>query len=114
MKKALPFAALSAAFALSACISNGGALDARRFNSPDFGDSVRSNIAAESIPADPAAVNSPVEGDGARQSLAQQRYRNDKVKEPPTPTTSEVGSKSTGGLGSGGGGGGTSGSPGSY
>jgi hypothetical protein len=113
MKKALPFAALSAAFALSACISNGGALDARRFNSPDFGDSVRSNIAAESIPADPAAVNSPVEGDGARQSLAQQRYHNDKVKTPPDPTTSEVGG-STNNNGSGGAGAGSTGGPGSY
>jgi len=98
MKAALPLAALCAAFALSACTANGGGLDEARFNSPDFGASVRSNIAAESVPADPVAVNSPVEADGARQSLAQARYRTDKVKEPPNPAT-DTRSGNTGGSG---------------
>jgi len=107
MKATLPLGALCAAFALSACTPNGGGLDADRFNSPDFGASVRSNIVAESVPADPAAVNSPVEADGARQSLAQARYHNDKVKQPPNPATDTVrssGGGSGGGSGSSGGG----------
>jgi len=115
MKKALPFAALSAAFALSACISNGGALDDRRFNSPDFGDSVRSNIAAASVPADPDSLNLPVEAEGARQTLAQQRYTTDHVKVPPSPATSSVGTNRGSGSGSGSGGAvGTTGGAGSY
>ena len=109
MKATLPLGALCAAFALSACTTNGGALDQARFNSPDFGASVRSNIAAESMPVDPASVNSPVEADGARQSLAQSRYRNDKVKIPPDTTTSSIatGAGTSGSTGGGGTSGGT-------
>jgi len=112
MKTVNAFAALGAVLLLSACEHSGG-LSTARFNSPDFGNSVRSNIAAESVPADPAAVNSPVEADGARQSLAQQRYRTDRVKQPPTPATSSVatgsGSGTEGSSGGGGGGTGTTG-----
>jgi hypothetical protein len=111
MKTSNAFAALGAVLLLSACEHSGG-LSTERFNSPDFGNSVRSNIAAESVPADPAAVNSPVEADGARQSLAQQRYHTDRVKVPPTPATSTVttGNGSSDSSGGGGGGGtGTSG-----
>ena len=111
MKATVPLAALCAAFALSACTANGGALDEDRFHSPDFGASVRSNIAAESVPADPVAVNSPVIADGARQSLAQSRYRNDKVKVPPDTQTSSVATGSASSSASSGGGGSTSGTP---
>ena len=108
MKTAHLLAALGAALLASACSGHGGGLDPARFNSPDFGASVRSNIAAESVPADPAVVNGPVEADGARQSLAQSRYHTDRVKPPPDPATSSVsvGSGGTGSSGSGGGGGG--------
>ena len=107
MKTTNALAALGAVLLLSACEQSGSALNTARFNSPDFGNSVRSNVAAESVPADPVAVNSPVEADGARQSLAQARYHTDHVKVPPTPATSTVstssGSSTEGGSGGGGG-----------
>jgi hypothetical protein len=90
MKATHALAALCAALLLSACSGHGGGLDPQRFNSPDFGASVHNNVAVQSVPADPDVVNGPVEADGARQSLAQQRYRNDKVKTPPDPATSSV------------------------
>jgi len=107
MKTIKALAALGAVLLLSACAGEGGGLDMSRFNNPNFGTSVRSNVAAESVPADPVAVNSPVEADGARQSLAQARYHTDHVKVPPTPATSSVstgaGSSTEGGSGGGGG-----------
>ena len=109
MKATHALTALGAALLLSACSGHGGGLDPQRFNSADFGASVHNNVAAQSIPADPDVVNGPVEADGARQSLAQQRYRTDKVKQPAEPATSSVtvtggsGSSSSGGGGSGGG-----------
>jgi hypothetical protein len=113
MKTKHALAALGAALLLSACTGHGGGLDPRRFNSPDFGASVRNNVAVQSVPADPDVVNGPVEADGARQSLAQQRYRNDKVKVPPDPATSSV-SVSGGSGSSNGGGAGTTGGSGQY
>ena len=109
--KATPIlAALGAVLALSACTGHGGGLDAKRFNSPDFGESVRNNIATQSIPADPDTANTPPEADGARQALAQQRYHTDRVKQPPSPNTSSVqgsgGSGANSGAGSGTSGGG--------
>jgi hypothetical protein len=112
MKTTNALAALGAVLLLSACEHSGGGLNTARFNSPDFGNSVRSNIAAESVPADPVAVNSPIQADGARQSLAQTRYHTDHVKVPPTPATSSVatgGGSTTEGTSGGGGGTGTSG-----
>ena len=108
MKTTRPLAALAAAFFVSSCAGHGGGLDSARFNDPDFGASVRNNIAAESVPADPATLNSPVEADGARQSLAQTRYHTDHVKQPPSPATSSVVTTGAGGSteGSGGTGGG--------
>ena len=116
MKTTHLVAALGAALLASACTSNGGGLNPERFNSPDFGTSVRNNIAVQSVPADPAVVNGPVEADGARQALAQSRYHTDRVKEPPSPATSSVaGSGSSGSSsGGGGGGGGATGGGGSY
>ena len=115
MKATHLLTALGAALLASACTGHGGGLDPARFDSPDFGASVRSNIAAESVPADPAVVNGPVEADGARQSLAQTRYHTDRVKTPPDPTTSTVTSGGTGtNSGGGGSGGGTTGGGGSY
>jgi hypothetical protein len=108
MKTTRPLAALAAALFVSACAGHGGGLDSARFNSPDFGASVRNNIEAESVPADPAAVNSPVEADGARQSLAQARYHTDHVKQPSNPATSSIATGSGGEGASGGGGGGAS------
>ena len=110
MKAPHLLAALGAALLASACSGHGGALDPARFNSPDFGASVRNNIATQSVPADPAVVNGPVEADGARQSLAQTRYHTDRVKAPPDPTTSSVSTGSGSSTGTGGGtGGGTTG-----
>ncbi len=109
MKATHALAALGAAVWLSACSGHGGGLDPQRFNAPDFGASVRNNIAAQSVPADPDVVNGPVEADGARQSLAQQRYRNDRVKTPPDPATSSVGIGGSSGSNSGASGGGTTG-----
>jgi hypothetical protein len=113
MKATHALSALGAALLLTACTGHGGGLDPKRFDSPDFGASVHNNIASQSVPADPDVVNGPVAADGARQSLAQQRYHNDRVKEPPEPTTSTVaGSGSSAGTSSGGGasaGGGTTG-----
>lgn len=108
MKTTHALAALGAALLLTACSGHGGGLDPQRFNSPDYGASVRNNIATQSVPADPEVVNGPVEADGARQSLAQQRYRTDRVKTPPDPATSSVatGASGTSSTGSGGGGGG--------
>jgi uncharacterized membrane protein YgcG len=107
MKTTKVLAALGAVLLLSACEHSGSAFNMHRFESPDFGDSVRSNVAAESVPADPEAVNSPVEADGARQSLAQARYHTDHVKVPPSPATSTIttgsGSSTEGSSGSGGG-----------
>lgn len=109
MKATRTLVALGAALLVSACTGHGGGLDPARFNSPDFGASVRSNVAAESVPVDPAVVNGPVEADGARQSLAQTRYHTDRVKQPPDLATSSVSTSGTSGSGTGGGGG-TSGS----
>ena len=115
MKATRPLTALGAVLLVSACSGHGGGLDPARFNSSDFGASVRNNIAVQSVPADPAVVNGPVEADGARQTLAQTRYHTDRVKQPAEPATSSV---NTGGSssnsGGGGGGGGTSGAPGQY
>lgn len=103
MKTASLLTALGAVLLVSACSGHGGGLDPARFNSPDFGASVRNNIAVQSVPADPSAVNGPVEADGARQSLAQTRYRIDRVKQPPDPATSSVAGASAGtGAGAGG------------
>lgn len=114
MKPTHALTALGSALLLSACSGHGGGLDPQRFNSPDFGASVHNNIAVQSVPADPDVVNGPVEADGQRQSLAQQRYRNDKVKQPPDPATSSVTISGGSGTSSGGGGGGTTGGGGQY
>jgi hypothetical protein len=114
MKATHALAALGGALLLTACTGHGGGLDPKRFDSADFGASVHNNVAVQSVPADPAVVNGPVGADGARQSLAQQRYHNDHVKEPPEPTTTTVaGSGSSSGASSGGGAA-ASGSPGQY
>jgi hypothetical protein len=114
MKPTHALTALGSALLLSACSGHGGGLDPQRFNNPDFGASVHNNIAGQSVPADPDVVNGPVEADGQRQSLAQQRYRNDKVKQPPDPATSSVAGASTGTSTGGGAGGGTTGGGGQY
>jgi len=114
MKATHALAALGAALLLTACTGHGGGLDPKRFDSADFGASVHNNVAAQSVPADPDVVNGPVGADGARQSLAQQRYHNDHVKEPPEPTTSTVAGSSSGTGTSAGGGGGTTGGGGQY
>ena len=111
MKTTHLLAALGAALLASACSGHGGGLDPARFNSPDFGASVRSNIAAESVPADPAVVNGPVEADGARQTLAQTRYHTDRVKSPPDPATSTVAGSGASSGSSASGGGAPSGGP---
>jgi hypothetical protein len=106
MKATRPLVALGAALLVSACSGHGGGLDPARFNAPDFGASVRNNVAVQSVPADPAVVNGPVEADGARQSLAQTRYHTDRVKQPPDPATSTVNTGTGSGSSNGGGGGG--------
>lgn len=78
-----------------------GGCESRLRLSQDFGSAVRENVAAQI--ADPDAHYSgavPPGSDGARTVIAQTRYRNDKVLQPPSAQTSSV---SSGGGGGGGG-----------
>jgi hypothetical protein len=73
---------------------------------PDFGTSVRADVAGQIADPDAHYLGTPAAAsDGARASLAQTRYRTDKVIPPVNLITSEV-AGSSGGNGSGGGGGG--------
>lgn len=79
---ALGFAAL----ALGACVSAQGNL------SPDYGQSVKQNLAAQV--ADPDAAyrrDAPPAASGARTNLAQDRYNKGKVIPPAAASASKIG-----------------------
>jgi uncharacterized membrane protein YgcG len=107
MKRLYLIAALAAAGALAGCESDDATASAD--GNYEFGSAVKANVAAQSVPANPATLNTPPVTEGARASLAQRRYDADKVKPPVDPQT-EGSSSSAGssGGGSSGGGGGTS------
>ena len=57
---------------------------------PEFGEAVRSNMAAHIIdPTPPESMELPP-ADGVRRSLMAQRYQVDKVETPREPTTSTL------------------------
>ncbi|MDP3869325.1 hypothetical protein [Phenylobacterium sp.] len=87
---ALAFAAL----ALGACVSAQGNL------SPDYGQSVKQNLAAQI--ADPDASyrrDTPPAAAGARTNLAQDRYNKGKVIPPTAASASRVGGSGAGAPG---------------
>ena len=70
--------------------------------SPDFGQAIRQDIAAQITDPDGVGSTAPApKGDGARVALAQDRYQKNKVIPPQVSTTSGVGASSPSG-GSGG------------
>lgn len=80
-----PLTALAALLALAGCA------DASRDLSPDFGNAVRANLAAQI--ADPEARYDRVlqpGGDGARAALAATRYGKNQVIAPASASTSSV------------------------
>ena len=88
---------------LSACAQNPTQSEMRM--SPDFGDAVRENLAAQIADPDPHYVGTiaPGASDGARIDLAQTRYQKNQVIQPSTTTASSA--RSIGNADNGGGGG---------
>ena len=82
--------ALAAASALSACAQNPAQSEMRL--SPDFGDAVRENLAAQIADPDAQYKGTPAPGasDGARIDLAQTRYQKNQVIQPSTTTASST------------------------
>jgi type IV pilus biogenesis protein CpaD/CtpE len=57
---------------------------------PEFGEAIRTNMAAHVIdPTPPASMELPP-ADGARRALMIQRYQRDEVETPREPTTSTI------------------------
>lgn len=98
MKRYLLLGALGAALTLSACDTPGGP-EGLDIKSPGFGDSVRANIAAETVNPDAGTSAKPIQANGARIGGALQRYDQDAVKQPELQSTSNVGGSSGGGSG---------------
>lgn len=91
MKIARPriiFALAVAALGLSACAQN--PMESEMYMSPDFGESVRQDLAAQIADPDAHYVGTPAPGasDGARIDLAQDRYQKNQVIPPSTTTAS--------------------------
>ena len=88
---------------LSACAQSPAESEMRL--SPDFGDAVRENLAAQIADPDAHYTGTPAPGasDGARIDLAQTRYQKNQVIQPSTTTASS--SRSIGNADNGGGGG---------
>ena len=107
MKIARPKAllAMAAMLGLGACAQN--PLQSEIRLSPDFGDAVRENLAAQIADPGPhyAGTLAPGASDGARVDLAQTRYQKNQVVRPTTTTAS---SRPLGGSDNGGGGSGVS------
>jgi hypothetical protein len=57
---------------------------------PEFGEAVRSNMAAHIIDPAPTESMALPPADGVRRSLMTQRYQVDKVETPREPTTSTI------------------------
>jgi hypothetical protein len=91
------FAAAGLSSALAACDSPPPMQD---FNK-SFGEAINYNIAVQTVDPTPDDATYAPTFDGARTGLMQERYRNDKVKQPGPLRTSGIGSTS-GGYGNGG------------
>lgn len=75
-----------AALSLGACVSAQGNL------SPDYGQSVKQNLAAQVADPDAAYLrDAPPAAAGARTNLAQDRYNKGKVTQPAAASASRVG-----------------------
>jgi type IV pilus biogenesis protein CpaD/CtpE len=101
VKIARPILVAAAALGLYACAQNPTQSEMRM--SPDFGDAVRENLAAQIADPDAHYTGTPAPGasDGARIDLAQTRYQQNQVIQPSSTTAS---SRSTGNTDNGGGG----------
>lgn len=79
---------VTAMLGLSACAQNPTQSEMRM--SPDFGDAVRENLAAQIADPDPhyAGTMAPGASDGARIDLAQTRYQKNQVIQPSSTTAS--------------------------
>lgn len=100
MKRCITLGALVAALALSACENN------RTFGNADlaphdFGNSVRANIAVESVNPNASATNEPPAAQGERTAIAQQRYATGKTIPPADPELLTGGTASSSGSGTG-------------
>ena len=104
MKKIRPSAILmiAAMLGLGACAQN--PMESEMRMSPDFGEALRENLAAQIADPDPhyTGTLAPGASDGARIDLAQTRYQKNEVIRPATTTAS---GRSLGGSDNGGGGG---------
>ena len=100
MTIARPVLVIAAALGLSACAQNPTQSEMRM--SPDFGDAVRENLAAQIADPDAHYTGTPAPGasDGARIDLAQTRYQQNQVIQPSSTTAS---SRTTGSTDNGGG-----------
>jgi type IV pilus biogenesis protein CpaD/CtpE len=83
---------VGAMLGLGACAQNPAESEMRM--SPDFGDAVRDNLAAQIANPDAHYTGTPAPGasDGARIDLAQTRYQKNQVIQPSTTTASSAGS----------------------
>jgi type IV pilus biogenesis protein CpaD/CtpE len=105
MKIARPTLIIAAALGLCACAQNPAQSEMRM--SPDFGDAVRENLAAQIADPDAHYTGTPAPGasDGARIDLAQSRYQKNQVIQPSSTTASSarsIGTADNGGGGNGG------------
>ena len=89
LKTVLMFAAV---LGLGACAQNPTESEMRM--SPDFGDAVRENLAAQIADPDAHYTGTPAPGasDGARIDLAQTRYQKNQVVQPSSTTASSASS----------------------
>lgn len=94
----------AAALGLNACAQNPAESEMRL--SPDFGDAVRENLAAQIADPDAHYTGTPAPGasDGARIDLAQTRYQKNQVVQPSSTTASSARSIGNADNGSGNGG----------
>ena len=94
---------VAAALGLCACAQNPAQSEMRM--SPDFGDAVRQDLAAQIADPDAHYAGTPAPGasDGARIDLAQTRYQQNQVIQPSSTTASSRGSIGNADNGSGGG-----------
>ena len=86
LRTSTTIALVSAALALGGCVSAQGNL------SPDYGQSVKQNLAAQVADPDAAYLrDAPPAAAGARTNLAQDRYNKGKVLQPAAGAASSVG-----------------------
>ena len=102
MKIARPILVTAAALGLCACAQN--PIQSEMRMSPDFGDAVRENLAAQIADPDAhyAGTLAPGASDGTRIDLAQTRYQQNQVIQPSSTTASSqrsIGNAENGGAG---------------